>query len=58
MKKEYIVFSMRLAGELMAQGFVLKRMERTTRNSNRNVFIFNESEELLSFVENYKLRKQ
>jgi hypothetical protein len=57
MKKEYIVFSQRLAGELMIRGFVLKRMDKTTRNdSNRNVFFFNESEELLKFVKEYKTK--
>jgi hypothetical protein len=55
MKNEYIVFSMKLAGRLMEKGFVLKRMEKTNRdNSNRNVFYFNESEELLKEVERYK----
>jgi hypothetical protein len=55
MKKEYIVFSMKLAGHLMQNGFVLKRMEKTNRdNSNRNVFYFNESEDLLKVVEIYK----
>jgi hypothetical protein len=55
MKKEYIVFSMNLAGYLMQKGFVLKRMEKTTRdNSNRNVFIFNESDNFLKVVEEYK----
>jgi hypothetical protein len=55
MKKEYIVFSQRLAGELMIRGFVLKRMDKTIRNdSKRNVFFFNESDELLKFVDEYK----
>lgn len=55
MKKEYIIFNQRLAGLLMQQGFVLKRMEKTTRsNSNRNVFIFNESEDLIRIVEDFK----
>jgi hypothetical protein len=55
MKKEYIVFSQRLAGELMIRGFVLKRMDKTMRdNSNRNIFFFNESEDLLKFVSDYK----
>jgi hypothetical protein len=54
MKKEYIVFSMKLAGLLMQKGFVLKRMEKTNRdNSNRNVFYFNESEDLLRVVQKY-----
>ena len=55
MKKEFIVFSMNLAGHLMQKGFVLKRMEKTTRNnSNRNVFFFNESDDLLKNVEDFK----
>jgi hypothetical protein len=55
MKKEYIVFSQRLAGELMIRGFVLKRMDKTMRNdSNRNIFFFNESEDLLKFITDYK----
>lgn len=55
MKKEYIVFSMKLAGYLMQRGFVLKRMEKTTRDqSNRNVFYFNESDDLLNVVDKYK----
>jgi hypothetical protein len=57
MKKEYIVFSMNLAGYLMQKGFVLKRMEKTTRdNSNRNVFIFNESDNFLKVVEDFKTK--
>lgn len=57
MKKDYIVFSMKLAGKLMQEGFVLKRMEKTTRNnSNRNVFFFNESDQLLKSVEDYKTK--
>lgn len=57
MKKEYIVFSQRLAGELMIRGFVLKRMDKDLRNeSNRNLFFFNESVDLLKFVEEYKTK--
>lgn len=57
MKKEYIVFSMKLAGFLMQKGFVLKRMEKTNRdNSNRNVFYFNETEDLLLAVEQFKTK--
>jgi hypothetical protein len=55
MKKEYTVFSMKLAGYLMQKGFVLKRMEKTMQDdSNRNVFIFNESPELLEKIHQYK----
>jgi hypothetical protein len=55
MKKEYIVFNQRLAGKLMSLGFVLKRMEKTTRdNSNRNIFIFNHSDDLVKVVQEFK----
>lgn len=55
MKKEYVVYSMRLAGYLMMNGFVLKRMEKSKYDdSNRNVFVFNESENLLQTVKIYK----
>ncbi len=57
MKKEYIVFSQRLAATLMLRGFVLKRMEKTIRDSsNRNVFYFNESDDLLKVVAEYKTK--
>lgn len=55
MNKDYIVFNMRLAGKLMAMGFVLKRMEKTTRdNSNRNIFYFNECDDLVRVVKEFK----
>jgi len=54
-KKEHIIFSMKLAGYLMQRGFVIKRMEKSTRkgNENRNIFIFNSSEDLLTACEEY-----
>lgn len=55
MKREYIVFNQRMAGYLMQQGFVLKRIEKTKKaDSNRNIFIFNENEDLLKAIEQYK----
>lgn len=57
-KKPYIIFNMKLAGQLMIMGFVLKKMEQTTKEgSRRNVFFFNESEELVKEVENFKSKK-
>jgi hypothetical protein len=44
---------MKLAGFLMQRGFVLKRMEKSTRNPKRNVFLFNESEDLIGTVKEY-----
>jgi hypothetical protein len=55
MKKEYIIFNQRLAGFLMMNGFVLKRMEKSKyTDSKMNVFIFNESENLLEAINSYK----
>ncbi|MCM3387361.1 DUF5659 domain-containing protein [Ureibacillus chungkukjangi] len=55
MNKEHIVFSQYLAGTLMRLGFVLKRVERTNKeNSRKNIFIFNETDELLQAITDYK----
>ena len=55
MNKKYVVFNQRLAGFLMMNGFPLKRMDKSRHeNTNRNVFIFNESENLLKTIEIYK----
>lgn len=57
MKNEFVVFSQRIAGMLMVDGYVLKRMDKNHNNPKRNVFIFNESEELLTKIQEYKLNK-
>ncbi len=58
MKKEYIVFNQRLAGYLMMNKFVLKRMGKSDKEgSNLNIFFFNESEDLLKKVDEFKLIK-
>ena len=56
MSKDYIVFSQKLAGYLMLQGFRLIRMDKSNKqnNSHRHIFIFNESEALLQHIQNYK----
>ena len=58
MKKEYIVFSQQLAGRLMIQGFGLKRVEKSKKDKDRNIYIFNESENLLKFIQLYKESKE
>ncbi|AZV43749.1 hypothetical protein BAOM_3140 [Peribacillus asahii] len=59
MKKEYIVFSNQLAGYLMMNKFPLKRMGKSDKQgSNLNIFFFNESEDLLSKVEEFKSIKK
>jgi hypothetical protein len=58
MNKEYIVFSMQLAGYLMLNKFPLKRMGKSNKpGSSLNIFYFNQSEDLLKKVEEYKLLK-
>lgn len=59
MKEEHIIFSMKLAGYLMQRGFVVKRMEKSTREGNerRNIFIFNKSDDLLNACEDYMNNK-
>lgn len=53
-KREFTVFSQTLAGFLMMRGFVLKRMTQSKKDFNRNVFIFNESDELLNALKEYQ----
>lgn len=54
MKKEFVIFNQRLAGYLMQQGFVLKRMEKSNKKGiNRNVFIFNNTEDLLQMINQF-----
>lgn len=56
MKKEYIIFNQRLAGYLMQSGFVLKRMGKSDKDVTKNIFFFNESDELLKVVKEYKTK--
>lgn len=58
MKKEYIVFNQRLAGFLMMSKFVLKRMGKSDKDPNKNVFFFNESEDLFKKIEEFKEKYQ
>lgn len=52
-----LIFSMKLAGYLMQRGFVLLDMRKNTDQSNRNVFIFNESAELRNAIDDYSREK-
>lgn len=45
----YVVKNMRLAGKLMARGFVLKDM-KPDNGSGRNIFIFKNSPELIDAI--------
>lgn len=52
-----LIFSMKLAVYLMQRGFVLLDMRKNTDQSNRNVFIFNESDELRNAIDDYSREK-
>lgn len=52
-----LIFSMKLAGYLMQRGFVLLDMRKNTDQSNRNVFLFNESNELRCAIDDYSKNK-
>jgi len=52
MVKEFSAYSQRLAGFLMMKGFVVKLM-RQDMKTRRNIFIFNDSEELQIALKRY-----
>ena len=53
MKELRYIFSQKLAGLLMLKGFVLKEMRPDKYHKNRNVFIFNDSDELRSVLDDF-----
>lgn len=55
--KTFYVKSMRLAGYLMQNGFVLHGIQPDTTSDRRNLFLFTNSDELLQAIENYKNNK-
>ena len=55
--KTFYVKSMKLAGFLMMKGFVLHGV-KPEENSNRNIFLFTNSPQLLKAIEQYKLIKK
>lgn len=57
-KKMKTIFSQRLAGHLMIKGFVLVGMEQGRNNSGKNVFYFNDSDELRTAMDEYKALNQ
>ena len=48
-----IIFNQALAGYLMMQGFILKKMERNEKCPDNNVFIFRQSENLEKTIKEY-----
>jgi len=55
--KYMIIFSMRLAGELMAQGFHMINMRPDIHDPNKKVYIFNNSSDLQNAIYRYKTMK-
>ena len=55
-RKMKTIFSMKLAGVLMQNGFVLVDMKPNTNGSGKNVFYFNYSPDLEKIVTQYKSR--
>ena len=55
--KTFYVKSMKLAGFLMQLGFVLHGV-KSEENSNRNIFLFTNSPQLLKAIEQYKQIKK
>lgn len=55
-RKLKTIFSMKLAGVLMQNGFVLVDMRPNTNGSGKNVFYFNDSPELEKMINQFKNR--
>ena len=54
-KKDFIIFNQHLAGWLMMEGYVLKKLKLSNKkDTKRNVFIFNDTEQLHSSIVKYK----
>lgn len=51
--KPFTVMSQRLAGYLMMKGFTLRGLKANFRDPKRNVFLFNQSDELAQAIEEY-----
>lgn len=55
MEKDFIIFNQHLAGWLMMEGYVLKKLKPSNKKeTKRNVFIFNDTEQLHSSIVIYK----
>lgn len=53
MDKNYYCYSLRLAGFLMQRGFVLLEL-REDYKSNRKIYLFRKSDELVNAINDYK----
>lgn len=41
-----IIYSQKMAAKLMLKGFILQGMEKNSKYQNKNIFYFNDTEEL------------
>lgn len=55
-KKKFIVYSQKLTGYLMQNGFVLIDMRPDLKKSGRNIFFFNDTPQLKSAIDEYMSR--
>lgn len=55
-KKNFIVFNQRMAGYLMQRGFVLIDMQPDLKKTGRNIFLFNDTPQLKSAIDDYMSR--
>lgn len=56
--KYQYVFSMRLAGQLMAMGYKLLRMDKHFRDKDKNVYVFEYSDEIHDVIEKHIKAKE
>lgn len=53
MKPKKIIHSQRMAGYLMLKGFVLLEIKANLKDKGRNIYLFNESDELNNALDKY-----
>lgn len=56
--KGYVVFNRHLAGYLLINNFKLKNVRQDIKNDLRQVYIFENTEQLKQAIEDYKLINQ
>ena len=56
MTRTFTIYSQRLAGYLMLQGFVLEDIGINNQNSSKRVFFFKDSEELQKAIKAYNTK--
>lgn len=54
--KNYIVFSQKMAGYLMIEGYILKRIETNRNYPGKNVFIFKNTNNIQETIREFKTK--